>query len=158
MFYDLFMIRGSSRFLFWLIAYVILLLNHVCFIPYAYSRANARPLSPMRAAAGYCAAIMVGAAPVLVPDAPLAVPVTLPVALPVTLPVILLASFPEPLVVVCAVALAILVATASTEAAVTVNVSFHAVQVYVAPLTGAVRMPLISLHVPVAECSGVGFA
>jgi hypothetical protein len=121
---------------------------------YGYRRANARPPSPIRAAAGYCAAISVGAAPVLVDDAPLAGPVTLPVTMPVILP----ASFPVALEVVCPVVLADLVATASTEAAVTVNVAFHAVQVYVAPLTGAVRIPLISLHVPVAECSGVGFA
>jgi hypothetical protein len=107
----------------------------------------------MRAAAGYCAAINVGAAPALVDDAPLAVPL-----LSVALPVILPASFPAALEVVCPVVLADLVATASTEAAVTVNVVFHAVQVYVAPLTGAVRIPLISLQVPVAECSGVGFA
>jgi hypothetical protein len=78
----------------------------------------------MRAAAGYCAAINVGAAPALVDDAPLAVPL-----LPVALPVILPASFPVALEVVCPVVLADLVATASTEAAVTVNVAFHPVQV-----------------------------
>lgn len=108
----------------------------------------------MRAAAVCCAAIKVGAAPVLVDDPPIAVPVTLPVTLPVALPVILPVSFP----VALALALADLVATASTEAAVTVNVVFHAVQVYVAPLTGAVKIPLVSLQVPVAECSGVGLA
>jgi hypothetical protein len=138
----------------------VLLLYYVIFVSsfMVYKRANARPPSPMRAAAGYCAAIMVGAAPALVPDAPIAGPITLSVALPVTLPVILLESLPVALEVVRAVELADLVATASTEAAVTVNVSFHAVQVNVAPLTGAVRIPLISLQVPVAECSGVGFA
>jgi hypothetical protein len=117
---------------------------------HVYRRANARPPSPMRAAAGYCAAINVGAAPALVDDAPLAVPVALPVIPP--------ASLPVALEVVCPVVLTDLVATASTEAAVAVNVAFHPVQVYVAPLTGAVRIPLISLQVPVAECSGVGFA
>lgn len=137
---------------------IIIILCYVCFILHVYKRANARPPSPMRAAAGYCAAIMVGAAPVLVPDAPLAAPVTLPVALPVMLLVILPASFPVALEVVCPVVLADLVAIASTEAAVPVNVSFHAVQVYVVPLTGAVRIPLVSLQVPVAECSGVGLA
>ena len=82
-------------------------------IPHDHKRANARPPSPMRAAAGCCAAINVGAAPVLMDEAPVPVPVTLPFALALVSPV----------------ALALLVATASTEAAVIVNVAFHAVQV-----------------------------
>jgi len=64
---------------------------------YDYKRAKARPDSPIRAAA-----LMVGAA------APVEGP---PIAVPVTLPVILADTF---------VALADLVATASTEAAVIV--------------------------------------
>jgi len=115
-----------------------------------HSRANAKPPSPIRAAAVCCAAINVGAAPVLVDEPPIAVPVTLPVTLPVMLPVATPVSFPE--------APAVLLATASTLFAVTVNVLFHPVHVYVAPLTGAVKIPFISLQVPVAECSGVGFA
>lgn len=121
-----------------------------------YNRAIARPLSPTRAAAVCCAAINAGAAPVLVDAPPIAVPVALPVALPVILPVATPVSFPVALALV--LALALLLATASTLFAVTVNVAFHPVQVYVAPLTGAVKIPFVSLQVPVAECKGVGLA
>ena len=90
-------------------------------VPNNYRRTNARPLSPMRAAARYCVALNVAAAPVLMDEALVPVPVTLPLALPLASPVTM--SLVSP------VALTLLVAIASSEAAVIVNVAFHAVQV-----------------------------
>jgi hypothetical protein len=102
-------------------------------IPNDYRRADARPPSPIRAAAGCCTSISIGAAPVLMDEALVPVPVTLPLTLPVrsrvTLPFALLLAFLVTMPLVSPVALALLVATASTEAAVIVNVAFHAVQV-----------------------------
>ena len=59
------------------------LYDNMLLIPHDHKRAIARPLSPMRAAARCCAAINLGAAPVLVDEALVPVPVTLPVKLAV---------------------------------------------------------------------------